>query len=184
MPNHVHLVLVPSDEDGLRAAVAETHRLYAALVNRREGCRGHLWQERFHSCPLHEDHLLATVRYVELNPVRARLVETADEWRWSSAAAHLLRQSDELIRAELPAALENAGSWAEFLAAGVSLEVTDRLRQHQQTGRPLGDEAFVVALEKLTARSLLPKPAGRPRKVRGDSIAISQALLPLARPVR
>jgi len=73
MPNHVHLILVPSDEGGLRAALGEAHRRYTRRVNFREGWRGHLWQERFHSTPMDEAWLLAAARYVELNPVRAKL---------------------------------------------------------------------------------------------------------------
>ena len=49
MPNHIHLILVPATEDGLRAALGETHRRYTRRINAREGWRGHLWQERFHS---------------------------------------------------------------------------------------------------------------------------------------
>ena len=86
MPNHVHLVLVPSHEDGLRAALGETHRRYTRHVNLREDWRGHLWQARFHSFAMDENHLLACARLVELNPVRARLVQRPGDWRWSSAA--------------------------------------------------------------------------------------------------
>ena len=74
MPNHVHLVLVPDERDGLRHALGEAHRRYTRRINFREGWRGHLWQERFHSFPMDEAYLLATARYVELNPLRARLV--------------------------------------------------------------------------------------------------------------
>ncbi len=71
MPNHVHLILVPPDEDGLRQALGEAHRRYTRRINAREGWRGHLWQERFHSFPMDRTWLLAAARYVELNPVRA-----------------------------------------------------------------------------------------------------------------
>ena len=118
MPNHVHLVLIPSEPNGLRRAVATTHRKYAAVINRRQGWRGHLWQERFHSFPLHEDHFVAAVRYVELNPVRARLVAAAWDWRWSSACARLAALADELVTAELPPAFKYVGPWVEFLNAG------------------------------------------------------------------
>lgn len=87
MPNHVHLVLAPEDADGLRRTLAGAHRQYARMVNDREGWRGHLWQERFHSFPMDEAHLLMAVRYIELNPVRAGLTRRASEWRWSSARA-------------------------------------------------------------------------------------------------
>jgi len=83
MPNHVHLILVPSDADGLRAALGEVHRRYTRQVNLREGWRGYLWQGRFASFPMDESYLLACARYVELNPVRAKLVRRAADWRWS-----------------------------------------------------------------------------------------------------
>src|SRR3954463_8387521 len=89
MPNHVHLILVPESEDGLRAALAEAHRRYTRVVNEREGWRGHLWQSRFASFVMDEDWLIACARYVELNPVRAGLVARPEHWRWSSARAHL-----------------------------------------------------------------------------------------------
>ena len=94
MPNHVHLILVPRDEDGLRSALAQTHRRYTRKINAREGWQGHLWQERFHSFPMDEAHLLAAVRYVELNPVRAGLVKRPEQWRWSSAKAHRQGRED------------------------------------------------------------------------------------------
>ncbi len=115
MPNHVHLVLIPSSPASLRNAVATTHRKYAASVNRRQGWSGHLWQARFHSIPLHEDHYVSAVRYVELNPVRARLVAAAWDWRWSSAGARLAAKADELVTAELPTAFKYVGAWVDFL---------------------------------------------------------------------
>jgi putative transposase len=89
MPNHVHLILTPSTRDGLRAALAEAHRRYTRAINLREGWRGYLWQGRFASVAMDEAHMMAAARYVELNPVRARLARRADEWPWSSAHAHL-----------------------------------------------------------------------------------------------
>ena len=71
MPNHVHLIVVPESEDGLRRGIGEAHRRYTRMINFREGWRGHLWQGRFASFVLDEEYLLAATRYVELNPVRA-----------------------------------------------------------------------------------------------------------------
>ena len=87
MPNHVHLIAVPSAEDGLRRAIGEAHRRYTRAVNFREGWRGHLWQGRFSSHAMEERYLLAAVRYIELNPVRAALVRKPEEYRWSSASS-------------------------------------------------------------------------------------------------
>jgi putative transposase len=159
MPNHVHLVLVPAAADGLRDALAEAHRAYSVLINRRKGWTGHLWQERF-----------AAVRYVELNPVRAHMVPTPEAWPWSSAGAHILGQADELVSATLPPPLDTLGPWDAYLA-GVETDAAtfDRLRSHQQTGRPLGCDAFVAAVEAQTKRSLTPRPVGRPRRASGNT---------------
>ena len=89
MPNHVHLIAVPKTEDGLRRAIGEAHRRYTRRINFREKWRGYLWQGRFASFIMDEPYLLAAARYVELNPVRAKLVEHARQWPWGSAKAHL-----------------------------------------------------------------------------------------------
>ncbi len=97
MPNHVHLIVVPKSEDGLRRAIGEAHRRYTRRVNFREGWRGHLWQGRFASFVLDEPYLLAAARYIELNPVRAQLVTAPSDYPWSSARAHLKRKDDCLV---------------------------------------------------------------------------------------
>src|SRR5258708_750870 len=78
MPNHVHLVLVPSDRDGLRRALAAVHRRYAGVIHARRRRTGHFWQGRFGAVAMDEDHLMAALRYVSLNPVRARLTGKDD----------------------------------------------------------------------------------------------------------
>lgn len=161
MPNHVHLVLVPSTADGLRAALGETHRRYTRRVNFREGWRGHLWQERFASFPMDHRHLYAAVRYIEQNPVRAGLAAAPAAWPWSSAAAHLAGADDEVVT--VAPLLAMVDDWDEYLAEHDEVEL-DRLRAHQRTGRPLGDAGFVADLEALTGRRLAkgkPGPKGR-----------------------
>ena len=90
MPNHVHLILVPDRGEALGRAVGETHRRYSAVVNARQRVTGHVFQSRYGSVVMDEDHLLAAARYVALNPVRARLASRAQDWRWSSVRAHLV----------------------------------------------------------------------------------------------
>jgi len=154
MPNHVHLVIVPSSEDSLARAVGEAHRRYALKVNQREGWRGHLWQERFASFVMDQTHLLAAVRYVELNPVRAGLVDRPEDYKWSSVCAHLMREDDALVTVK--PMLEIVGSWEKFLQVDDE-ESYSHLRKHEKTGRPLGSESFVEKLEGLTGRNLRPK---------------------------
>ena len=98
MPNHVHLIVVPRSAESLRRAIGEAHRRYTRWINFREGWRGHLWQGRFASFVVDEDHLLTAARYVELNPVRAGLVQAPSRSRWSSGAAHLRGRDDVLVQ--------------------------------------------------------------------------------------
>jgi putative transposase len=133
MPNHVHLILVPAHADGLRAALGPAHRRYTWEVNEREGWRGHLWQSRFASFPLDEAHLHACLRYVELNPVRARLVARPEEWRWSSARGHLGLAPDPLC--EAAPAKARVDDWRAFLDAGLDPEDHLVLRAAERSGR-------------------------------------------------
>src|SRR5690606_33474999 len=158
MPNHVHFVMVPGEEDGLRSVLGEFLRRYTRHVNFREGWRGHLWQERFHSFVMDEQYLLATVRYVERNPVVAGLCRDARDWPWSSARAHLDGVDDPLVRVR--PMLDRVRDWRDYLAVDQPGD-RERIRRHSQTGRPLGEETFVTRLEGLTGRQLAPQKRGR-----------------------
>jgi putative transposase len=96
-PNHVHLILCPTTAEGLALALGSVHRRWANFVNARGGWRGHLFDGRFASVVMDEDHLMAAVRYVALNPVRARLAAKAQDWPWSSVAAHLAGEGDGVV---------------------------------------------------------------------------------------
>jgi putative transposase len=161
MPNHVHLIAVPRSEDGLRLAIGEAHRRYTRRVNFREGWRGHLWQGRFASFVMHEPYLLAAARYVELNPVRAKLVVAPSDYRWSSARAHLKGKDDALVR--VGPLLAMAGNWRRLLTSAVSEEELKAFREHERTGRVLGDEEFQKRLEKKLGRVLRRQKPG-PKK--------------------
>ena len=152
MPNHVHLILVPSGPDGLRAALGEAHRRYTRHVNNREGWRGYLWQGRFASFPTDDAHLLACARYIELNPVRAGLSRRARDWRWSSARAHLAGKDNALVAVE--PLLSLAPDWAAFLRQGLDDDERDAIRAAERTGRPLGSDRFTKRLEKRLGRPL------------------------------
>ncbi|HUT91489.1 MAG TPA: transposase [Thermoguttaceae bacterium] len=164
MPNHVHLIVVPKSEDGLRQAIGEAHRRYTRRVNFREQWRGHLWQGRFASFVLDEPHLLACARYVELNPVRARLTTAPSEYRWSSARAHIKRKDDCLVKVGPLLAL--AKNWRRLLTSAATDEQIKAFCEHERTGRPLGEENFQKRLEKKLGRVLRrqkpgPKKPGR-----------------------
>ena len=158
MPNHVHLILLPADEAGLRGAVQETHRRYTRYVNRREDWRGYLWQGRFASFPMDQPHLLMAARYIELNPLRARLAGWAADYPWSSARAHLAGRDDGLVKVAPLLALVD--DWAELLGAGPDEVAAETLRRHARNGRPLGDAGFVSALEARLGRAFAPRKRG------------------------
>jgi putative transposase len=163
MPKYVHLILVPSDTDGLRAALGEAHRRYTRHVNQREGWNGFLWAGRFASCPMDDEQLLAATRYVELAPVRGKLVKQAKAWPWSSARAHLNRRNDDLV--DVRPLLAHARDWSAFLAQGLTREELKRIGASERTGRPLGSPAFVARLEKKLGRTLAKqKPGPKPKK--------------------
>lgn len=171
MPDHVHLILVPSDEDGLRAALGEAHRRYTRHVNQREGSRGHLWQSRFASFAMDETWLAQCTRYVELNPVRARLTERPEQWRWSSARAHLGLADDRIT--ETAPLLERFGDWQVFLGAGLAPDIHATIHARERTGHALGSDIFLAGLAEATGRSVQPRPRGRPPRVVADSAGTS-----------
>jgi len=162
MPNHVHLIATPKRPDDLALAVGAAHVRYTRQVNLRERWTGYLWQGRFASFPMDEDYLRQCVRYVALNPVRAGLVRRAVDWPWSSVRAHLGGQPDPLLTPD-PIARRLGRDMEEAFDVDLEAEALGKLRRASTTGRPLGAEAWVKALEASTGRMLTDPPIGRPR---------------------
>jgi putative transposase len=160
MPNHVHLVVVAHRADSLSRAIGVAHRRYSRSVNRRNDWTGHLWANRFYSTPLDSAHLLLAVRYVELNPVRAGLTRTAEEYAWSSARAHTVGSVNALLspRRPFPGAI---GDWRAWLSQGLEDDELELLRERTSTGRPCGAPDFVRELEHRSGRRLRPCAPGR-----------------------
>ena len=158
MPNHVHLIVVPADEDGLRRTFADAHRRYTAFINARHRWTGHLWQGRYGAVAMDEGHLGAAARYVALNPVRARLVDRAGDWPWSSARAHLAGVDDGLV--EVAPLLARLGEFGTFLGGEEDQQATRALRISETTGRPVGTPEWVSAIELESGRSIAPRKRG------------------------
>ena len=154
MPNHVHFVMVPEREDSLAVLLRRLHGRYTQMINARRCRSGHLWQNRFYSCPLGGSHLWHALAYVERNPVRAALVGRPEEYKWSSAAAHLglARDRNGLLDKEFWEQQGGAAGWRDLvLTRGEALE--DRLlRRCTYAGRPHGGEAFVAEFEQRFGR--------------------------------
>ncbi len=160
MLNHVHLIAVPQTPEGLTRAIGEAYRRYSWHINFRENWRGHLWQGRFASFPMDEQHLLAAARYTEMNPVAAGLAQHPENYCWSSARAHLAEKDDKLI--EVAPRLDLVADWSKFLSL-LSVAELDLLHRHERTGRPMGTKGFVETLEQILGRVLQPQKPG-PKK--------------------
>ena len=158
MTNHVHLVAVPRWAESMARTLRDAHQTYAVYLNRKMGESGHLWQGRFFSCVLDEVHEWAAVRYVEQNPVRAGMVERAEEYEWSSAAAHCGLRGEALLARDFPPPGEIA-DWSAWLAETSAAEV-EAVRSRTRIGRPCGPVGFVERLEALTGRVLRPRKRG------------------------
>jgi putative transposase len=167
MPNHVHLVVVPSDAIGMHRALRAVHSQYAQRVNRMRQLKGHLWQGRYFSSPLDEAYFVNAVRYVECNPVRARLVAKAEDYGWSSAAAHCALRYDPLVEAKPRwPALQGIADWSRWLSEEIPAEPQKTLRLHGSRDLPCGSPEFIAELEKQAGRNLTYRERGGQRKRR------------------
>jgi len=181
MSNHVHLVVVPHRADSLALALKYTHGRYASFWNATHQSSGHVWQGRFYSCPLDCSHLWIALRYTELNPVRAGMVQAAENWPWSSAGAHCgCRPTDDWLEMEAWNRRWSMESWKQYLRTAATESELDAIRQHTHTGRPLGGQEFVRDLEVTLQRRLVPQKGGRPPRVipKMDQLALPLAGLP------
>ena len=144
MNNHVHLIAVPVSPNSLSKAIGEAHKNYTRRINFNNGWRGYLWEGRFKSFVLDERYVFAAVRYVERNPVRAKIVKKAEDYPWSSAQAHILKTqnsilSDFYLRNEI-------SNWSNYVNHEEQEGDLKLLRRHGSVGKPLGRPEFVRRL--------------------------------------
>ena len=164
MPNHVHWIVAPREAHSLARTFGDAHGRYASYANAKFGRSGHLWQNRFFSCALDRKHLWAALRYVERNPVRARMVDQASSFRWSSARAHLgCSQAPSWLEAEPMASTFTPAQWAVYLESESLGEAELELRRSTYTGRPVGSQEFIDWAEASLGRTLGAQKGGRPR---------------------
>jgi putative transposase len=163
MRNHVHFVCVPKADGALGRTFNALHMRYAQYFHGKKGVTGHLWKGRFLSCILDNPSVLEEVRFIENNPVRAGVVEKAEDYPWSSARHHVLGESDPVI---MDGCFLNGEvtDWRAYLTARGDEPVLMRTWQSLKTGRPAGEESFVRGLEGIVGRRLVALPRGRPRK--------------------
>jgi len=166
MTNHVHLVAVPGTAQSLAKAIGRTDWRYARYINRLHRRSGHLWQNRFYSCGLDDAHTVAAMRYIEQNPVRAKMVRKPWRYAWSSASAHV-GEADRSGLLDVATWRKDwdwsPRRWRKMLEEGLDEDLMTRLRRQTFRGRPLGNDSFVSKLERRLGRRLRPLPIGRPK---------------------
>lgn len=164
MSNHIHLVLIPEEPQSLAVAMRRTHSRYALYINARRNRSGHLWQNRFYSGALDDEHLWVALRYVEKNPVRANLVQHAEEYKWSSAAAHIGtdRSGSALLDWDFHAKAGGEKRWLDLLAEPEEILAIRRLQRGTFSGRPIGNPEFISRLEKELGRPLTASRSPKP----------------------
>ena len=150
MTNHVHLVAEPGSDDSLALLLRRVHGRYAQYFNARTGRSGHLWQSRYFACVLDASHFWRALAYVDRNPVRARMVASAEHYVWSSAAAHLAGKDPVgLLDMEWWHAQGRGGDWQHWLDLQ---DPETELAKCTYAGRPFGDADFVTRLAERFGR--------------------------------
>jgi len=166
MDNHVHFIVIPRDKHSLADTFHIVHTRYSQYFNKKLKTAGHLWQGRYYSCLLDERHLLAAARYVERNPVRAKITKSPQDYIWSSARNHTGASNSDIIDASiLFKYIEiNQDKWKTFIDRSDDSNEVSIIRKHTMTGRPLGSTTFIQKLESSFGQRLHALPVGRPKK--------------------
>lgn len=167
MTNHVHVVAMPAAASSMAHAFRHAHGRFSQFWNTQQNRTGHLWQNRYYSCPVEEAAVCKVMAYVENNPVRAGMVECAEDFEWSSARAHLGGViASPMLDMEWWRQRWTPGEWRAMLLDRTEAEQElDAIRRATYTGRPLGSKEFVAALEAKLGRILEARPGGRTRKI-------------------
>lgn len=172
MDNHLHLLVTPPSPDALSRMMQSLGRRYVGWFNAHHERSGTLWEGRFRAGLIEgERHLIACLRYIELNPVRAGLCVEPADWPWSSARHHLgLDRSALITEHEMYWRLGNTPfdrehAYRELLAAGVVSTEQAQFTEAVLRGRPVGSDAFLGPLAVERPEVIVRRPRGRPRKV-------------------
>ena len=171
MDNHLHLLATPQTDDGLPKLMQAVGRSYVRYFNLRHQRTGTLWEGRYRSNLIEsERYLLACMVYIDLNPVRAGMVQESADFKWSSHRHCIGQLSDKLVTphalfwglGNTPFAREAA--YLSLVQAGLAVAEKEQLTRSALSGWALGSPGFVSELKELTPRRLLPGKAGRPVK--------------------
>jgi putative transposase len=171
MTNHVHILLTPPRAGAVSALMQSLGRRYVHYVNRVYRRSGTLWEGRFRACIVHaEQYLLQCMRYIELNPVRAGMVDQPGDYRWSSFRCNGLGRPDKLVQEHVvysmlaATAAERQERYRALFRAQLDDEVLSEIREASQLGGVLSDDRFRAEIEAAHQRRLTRAPRGRPKR--------------------
>ena len=165
MTNHIHIIATPTMQESLAKALGRVNLLYSQYISYMHGRTGHLWQNRFYSCPLDTNHFFTALNYIEQNPVRAKMVRYPWTYRFSSAGFHIGKEDEFCLMDKKRWRQQSSGvDWKNILRRKLEKPDIDKLRIHCRTGRPLGTDKFISKLETVIGRRLRALPVGRPKK--------------------
>lgn len=161
MYNHVHWIVKPHLKESLSRLFSVAHQRYAYYLHKRMDKKGHLWQARFYSCVCIDHHIEQAIRYVERNPVRAKIVNQPWEYVWSSAKAHMGKTYRLIELADINEYIK-VNSWKDFLIPTERSEELKFIRDATQQGKFLGPAKRIPLFEEKFKRKLVILRRGRP----------------------
>ncbi len=171
MTNHIHILATPSDSQGITRMMQYVGRFYVPYINKTYGMSGSIWEGRYKSSMINaEDYLLACMRYIELNPVRADMVRAPAHYRWSSYRCNGQGKVNELITPHaIYTSLDKThtlrtAAYKAIFKAHVNEGVLDDIRESCQSGTPLGNDSFRVKIEKKLQCKVGYARRGRPKR--------------------
>ena len=171
MTNHIHILATPETKQSLSLMMQYTGRHYVPYVNHRYGTSGSIWEGRYKSSLIHnEQYMLTCMRYIELNPVRANMVDAPSMYRWSSYRANAEGESNHLIKSSCmymqlgSNRMERAEGYKELFKNYIDQEEHDKIQKAYKTGTPLGNDYFREAIERKLKCKVGQDRRGRPSK--------------------
>lgn len=172
MTNHVHLLLTPPSGEAVSRFIMALGRRYVQYINKTYRRTGTLWDSRYKSSLIQADaYLLTCQRYIELNPVRAGMVDEPAHYRWSSYRSNALGQADPLLTPHTLYLLLSAkqdqreASYRALFANEIDVAQITDIRMALQQSQPLGNSRFADAIERVTGERREVRPRGRPRRI-------------------
>ncbi|MBU1043379.1 MAG: transposase [Candidatus Omnitrophica bacterium] len=165
MKNHVHFIAVPEEETSIGNVFKYANMRYSLYFNRKRGVGGHLFQGRFFSSIMDEKHTLVCARYIERNPVRAKILKEPVAWQWSSARVHCGNDFNDFLGVnklfnyiEIP-----KHEWKKFISEDDAETDIKEIKEQTRKGRPMASIEIMRKIEERLNRKLLVKPRGRPK---------------------